>query len=222
MHRIIRMVALTSLLTAVFVPGVGATEPGLTVGESQVVATGLTPGGRVAWLGFARERAGWVTSVFHWEDLAASADATGQATLDLGRATPIKAVFVVVDVTTGAFAAASPADYPWATELPFPSSGMGLASDRNSVASLRDDHNQLEVLVVRPRQGAWRATVSHDDAPATNQAQANVPGVVVGFAELTPWGNGPAGPGSLRPGDVVVAIDPGTIEYFAGQLSGRF
>ncbi len=193
-----------------------AAQPELQIGDGQVVATGLTPGGRVAWFAFARERTDWISQVFRWENLAADVDGAGRAVLDLGRSTPVKAIFVAVDVSTGAYAASSPSDYPWATEVPFPTGGLSFASDQASVIALRAPQDELEVLVVRPGVGAWRSTVRHDDAPLDA-----TPGVDVNVSNLTPWGAAPSSPGSLRQGDVVVAIDPIHMQYFAQQLAGR-
>jgi len=192
---------------------VGAPPPAVKISDSTVIATGITPVGQVGWFAFARERTDWVTRVLHWENLSATADSTGQAVLDLGRSVPVKSIFVAVDMTTGAFAASSPPEYPWASQVDFPNAGLAFASDKASVISLRDSHDELEVLVVRPRVGAWRSTVRHDEGPETEE-----PGVVVNFASLAPWGSAPPSPGALRAGDLIVAIDPNRFEYFAQQL----
>jgi hypothetical protein len=216
-----RLASFATLLPAAAImltaPVAATTQLAIKIGDTQVVATGMTPAGRVAWFAFARERTGWVTQVLHWEDLTASADTSGQAILDLGRPVPVKAIFIAVDVSTGAYVASSPEAYPWATQVPFPTAGIELAADRASVVSLRDDHDELEVLVVRPLVGAWRATAHHNDPQATE-----APGVLVNFADLTPWGDAPPTPGPLRTGDLVVAIDPEQMQYFAQQLSGRY
>jgi hypothetical protein len=194
-----------------------AAQPVIHIAETQVVATGMTPGGRVAWFAFARERTDWTSRALHWEDASGLADGSGQTVLDLRRPVPVKSIFIAVDMSTGAFAASSPLAYPWAAQVPFPAAGLTLAADKVSVVSLRDGHQELEVLVVRPQVGAWRATVRHDDTQ-----DDPTPGVLVTFSALAPWGASPASPAPLRPGDVVVAIDPNTIEYFARQLgAGR-
>ena len=189
-------------------------QPAVEVGDTGVTATGVTPGAHLFWLAFAREREGWFSRVLHWEGADSTADAAGQTVLQLGRSVPVKAIFVAVDMATGAFGASSPAAYPWATEVPFPAAGVSLAADRTSVVSLQDQHEELEVLVVRPKAGAWRGTIRHDDSASDAE-----PGVLVTFAGLTPWGSSPPSPGALHPGDVIVAIDPNTIEYFAHQLA---
>jgi hypothetical protein len=193
-----------------------AAQPVIQIAETQVVATGMTPGGRVAWFAFARERTDWTSRVLHWEGASGLADASGQTVLNLGRPVPVKSIFVAIDMSTGAFAASSPPAYPWAAHVPFPVDGLAFGADQVSVVSLRDSHEELEVLVVRPQVGAWRATVRHDD-----EALGGTPGVLVNFSAFSPWGASPASLGPLRSGDVIVAIDPNRIEYFAQQLAGR-
>jgi len=208
-------------VAAILVLGLAAlpahAQPAVSFEENAVVARGITPGGSVVWFGVARERGDWTSRVTAWQDANALADDTGQAVLDLGRPVPVKAAFIAVEMATGAFAASSPSAYPWVSEVPFPTAGLTLAADKVSVISLRDHHAELEVLIVRPQVGAWRATVRHDDAE-----HDPTPGVLVTFAALSPWGTAPPSPGHLRPGDVIVAIDPNTIEWFARQLgAGR-
>ena len=126
---------------------------------------------------------------------------------------PVKSIWVVVDMTTGAFAASTPAAYPWAVETDFPTAGATFASDRASLVSLQDDTQQLEVLVVRPKVGAWRGTIRHDDS-----SSRDVAGVLLTASDLAPWGKAPSSPGLLVSGDVIVGIDPDGFTYFARQL----
>jgi hypothetical protein len=211
----VRTVAAILVLGLVALPA--RAQPKISFEENAIVARGLSPGGPVTWLGVARERTDWTSRVTLWQDAWSLADASGQATLDLRRPVPVKAIFIAVDMTTGAVAASSPPAYPWSSEVPFPAAGLTFAADKVSVATLRDSHPELEVLVVRPQVGAWRATVRHDDAE-----HDPTPGVLVTFSDLSPWGPAPPSPGHLRPGDVIVAINPNTIEWFARQLgAGR-
>jgi len=206
---------------AVLVLGLAAlpagAQPTISFEENAVVARGLTPGGLVAWFGVARERVNWTSRVAEWQDAEALVDKDGWAALDLGRQVPVKSVWVAVDMTTGGFAASSPPLYPWATHAAFPTEGAVFASDGVSLLSFRDDRQELEVLVIRPKVGAWRATVRHDD-PASKEGH----GVIFSYSDLIPWGKLPSSPGQLVPGDVIVAIDPNRMEYFAQQLgAGR-
>jgi hypothetical protein len=213
MRRITVMAGSFMLLASWAAVSIAATQPTISLTETQVVATGLTPGGKLAWLGVAREREGWTTRVTQWQDANAVADSAGRAVLDLGRAVPVKSIWVVVDMTTGAFAADAPPAYPWAVETDFPTAGATFASDRASIVSLQDDKQQLEVLVVRPKVGAWRATIRHDDPGSRDSA-----GVLLTPSDLAPWGKAPSSPGLLVPGDVIVGIDPDGFTYFARQL----
>ena len=213
MRRITVMAGAFILLVSSAAVSVAAPEPTVSLTETQVVATGLTPSGKLAWLGIAREREEWTTRVTQWQDADSVADGAGRAVLDLGRPVPVKSIWVVVDMTTGAFAATAPSSYPWAIETAFPAVGATFATDRTSLVSLQDDRQELEILVVRPKVGAWRATLRHDDPGSRDGA-----GVLLTAADLAPWGKVATLPGLLVPGDVVVGIDPDGFTYFAHQL----
>lgn len=216
MRRSGPIVAFLVSVGALSVVAAAHAQPAIQLEDTAVVATGITPGGKVAWLAVARERVDWTRRVMLWQDADAVADGNGKAVLDLGRDVPVKSIWIVIDMTTGAFAAFSPPAYPWATQVPFPTASATWASDGVTLLSLRDDREELEVLVVRPKVGAWRATIRHDDP-----SSRDVGGVLLTPASLVPWGSTPASPGNLGPGDVIVAIDPDRMQYFAQQLGGR-
>lgn len=195
-------------------PATDAASPvTLQIQNDKVVASGLTPRGTVIWFGVGRQREGWSTHVYHWLTTDALTDAAGEATFALKTEVPVKSIWVAVDFATGAYAASSPPAYRWEARSPFPSTGVAYAPGKAGVAAIADSHNDLEVVVVRPGVGVWSLQTSHD-APEN----ARGVGVVIDFANLLPLAASPKAPAPLLPGDLIVAIDPEQMQYFAQQL----
>jgi len=180
---------------------------------TQVVATGLTPGAGVAWLAAARERPQWITHVRQWKTANTVADGNGRAVFDLMAGIPVKSIWLAIDISTGAFAASSPPEYPWPTEVRFPVEGLISAKDGIGYDGLEDRHDSLDVLVVRPGLGAWTLTAERSGADGR--------GVLISFADLQPLGASQSSLTRVMANDVVVAIDPERMEYFAQQLGGN-
>jgi len=213
MRHMVWLAAMIVVQGAGLVAQAEAGSQSIEIGSSSVTAAGMTPGGAVAWLAVSRERPQWVTTVRQWVTADTVADASGHAILRVGSDVPVKSIWIAVDVTTGAFAASSPPAYPWRTQVPFPSAGVATAPGGTGIASIRDEHDDLEVLVVRPKAGAWALAAHHDDPESKGTA-----GTLVSVTRLTPLKGSPQAPAHLLPGDVIVAIDPERMEYFAQQL----
>ncbi len=210
----LRVLIATFVLVSAWASGQGATNKAtVEISTTSVTAVGMTPGARVAWLAASRERPQWVTTVQKWVTTDSVADASGRARVNIDLTIPVKSIWIAVDMATGAVAAASPAKYPWRTEVPFPFGGVVEAEDRSGVASIRDSHNDLDVLVVRPTVGAWSLSAHHDDAESRG-----APGTLLDFKNLAAMPGSPDRPTILVGGDVVVAIDPERMEFFAQQL----
>ncbi len=217
MKRLGLVVAVLGLVSTASFGQTAIPKATIEIGSTSVAALGVRPGATVVWIAASRERAQWITEVRCWGGASTVADASGRAVLDVGSAIPVKSIWVAVDLTTGAFVASSPPAYPWKTQVPFPSAGIAPASGGVGVAAIRDPHNDLEVLVVRPKAGAWTLTTHHDDAE-----NKGVAGAFVNFAKLTALAGSPTAPPNLGAGDVIVAIDPERMEYFAQQLGVQY
>jgi len=139
----------------------GPSGPTLVVTDQSVVASGMTPGGAVIWLGLARRVAEY-EATFVRRHGTMQADAQGQAQLPLTEAVPLQSVWAAIDLQTGAYATASPTGFaPLAIQLgpgALEVRGAGLA-DR-----LADVADYAEVLLVRPGKGAWGKAVGRSGA----------------------------------------------------------
>jgi hypothetical protein len=201
--------ALLSILLAAPI----AAQPALDFGENAVVARGLTPGGPVAWFSVATERGEWL-DVLVRRQIEAVADAKGGSSFELEKGVPALSVWAVVDLTTGAFDLAAPGS-DGLREIPFPGDALR-ATPSGDVPFLEDTRSYLEVLLARPGHGAWGLTVGDgtaDDADGMPDGRTRI-----AIDSLRPLTAGRAGARSVTAGDVIVVVDPNTMETYAATV----
>lgn len=190
----------------------------LVLEESSVGATGLTPGGEIAWLGAGRAPMGAYRRLIYERRVEVDAAGTGEARLELGVAVPSFAAFFAVDVANGEVAAASPAGSPFRL-LEVPAAAWAAALAPAGLAELPLGHRWLELLVVRPGVGAWGLTLR--DGGAADADGAADGGVTAALGALEPLGEGAAAAepfAALAPGDVLLALDPERLIGYAAEV----
>jgi hypothetical protein len=138
-----------------------AIEPAITFEARAVVASGITPGGQVVWFSVARQIAERTATLVRREQIADADDKDGSVRLELGRPVPFQSIWVAVDLTTGAAAVAVPEGYPLRrVDLP----GRNLHAGGGKPDWVEDDRGYVDLLLVRPGEGAWVATVGDGGA----------------------------------------------------------
>jgi hypothetical protein len=184
--------------------------------EASVLAAGLTPGGDAVFWSVAREPQGHVNRVVRRQGLAV-VDAQGGARFELERReeVPLKSVWAVVDGATGAFAVAAPEGFALRV-IPFPRRPFEVGAP-GVVDRFRHPFDQLHLLVVRPRVGAWELE-AWDRAPADRDGEDD-DRVTTGLEDVRALAaSGPEAPERFEEGDVVVVIHPRTLEVFAARI----
>lgn len=220
MHRLL----LFSLwiASAIAAPALHAAPVVILSGRS-LVAEGLTPEGRAVVFTIGKPP-GHLMAVTSRLDAMIEADAAGVASLELPAAIAERSVWVVVDVESGEVALASPEGFPL-RQVEFPGRGVG-----QSRRFLRDERRFLEILVVRPaaavpagkdaasESGAWGRSFGDG---GEDDGDGELDGKIEAVLErLRPIGESPALPPEiLMPGDVVVAVDPVTLEIYLKTLA---
>jgi hypothetical protein len=116
-----------------------------------------------------------------------------------------------VDVTPGAFALATPEGMP-RREVALPGDSL-VRSPRGAIEVLQDSRQFLEILVVRPGEGAWRLSVG--DGGASDADRQPNGSIQAAFASMQAIQSAKAAPGQLLPGDVIVVVDPRQMEFYA-------
>lgn len=189
-------------------------EPVIELEAEAVALRGLSPGGEAVLFALSREPQGYYTRVVERSE-ALVADALGEARFELGGAVPVRSVWVVADVASGALAAAAPEGSPLRTrELSPGDLRRGPAGRRDRLVRSLE---RLELLIVRPGVGGWR--LSLHDGGAADADGADDGALSAALAELAPVGAAPAPPEEVAAGDRFVAIDPRTLDLFMLALA---
>lgn len=194
-------------------------SPELVFSDATVEITGLTPGGRVAYLTVWREqtRIGTVGTLL--DEVLVDEDGDGAVTVELERSIPALSVWVAVDVSSGVRVVRSPEAFEPRRREVRPGEFLrpaGLA---------QVDVPRAEVLMVRPGEDAFRARLG--DGGVDDQDGETDGRVALSAAELLrpvrrpPEVVEPPLPARLQGGDVVVAVDPRTLEVVELEVPGQ-
>jgi hypothetical protein len=187
----------------------GATKPTLDFEAQRVVLGDLTPSGNVAWYSISREPQGYSTLIAQRSGFV-TADAVGEASIELERDVAPASVWVVVDLDHGGFTVASPSG----------TSFREIGADEGSVTASPDGELSLvharpylELFLARPGVGAW--VMAAGDGAAGDDDGEQDGTLLITFATMQPLEASPPPPDELRANDVLVMVDPRALEYYA-------
>ena len=188
-------------------------KPTIRVEANVVVASGVTPSAQVAWFSIAWDRYQGMNRVTRRDRIDADTG-TGQVTFTVDGGVPQNSIWVVVDLSSGEYAVATPEG----TDLRLDTVPAGwLARGAQSAAdAVQADRDFLELLVARPGVGAWAESVGRGGASDIGAGASAFTRASV--AAMRPIGSTGPAPAKVLPGDVVVVIDPNAMECFAARL----
>jgi len=183
---------------------------------STVTAKGVTPKASVLFFAVVSEATPWAEGRGKLEAVVADVDGDGIVLYNMpsGAAVPRRSIWAVCDLEDGDLIVTAPENYvPRRVELP----GNGLKRGANGqIEKLELASSQwLEIAVVRPKQGAWTATVY--DGGLGDEDRSNNGHILRGFSGFKSVA-GAESPGHLTGRDVVVVIDAGMMRYYASRI----
>lgn len=194
-----------------FAPGVAAASAlEVRVAERELLVSGARPGATVLVIGVTREPRGFHSLLRTHALPAVVSDARGDAKIAYGAEVPAKSLWIAVDVQTGLTGAGAPGDFP---VRQFEIDPGAVAPDRVVLA-----RTVLDMLVVRPGAGAWLLSAYEGGRGDGDRAVDGKLSVLA--SELAPAVGKERLSGGLRPGDVVIALDPDQMEYGIVRVSG--
>jgi hypothetical protein len=203
-------------ISLLILPSVATADPVISFGESSVKAEGITKSAKVVFFSVAREGQGYRVRSVPRQEMVEDTDGDGAVSLDLGAAVPFRSIWAAVDLASGAFAVASPDGYT-PVRLDFPLAGLrGQANGKPD--RLDDRRYSLEVLVARPGEGAWRLSLG--DGDADDEDKVSNGRIEWAVAKGRAVKGEAAAPRDFNPGDVVIAMDPNRMEFYATRLPG--
>jgi hypothetical protein len=194
-------------------PRSAAAAPALTYEEQAVVVSGVTPQGQVVWFSLAKQIEGYMAHFVTRRDLLADTDGDGVVRFELDRTVPLQSIWVAVDLASGEAVVGTPEGYPLRDASEPPGHGRGEPGRPDWVTTGRQ---MLELLVVRPGQGAWTASLldgggDDDDHGADGRLTASL-------ARLHAVGASPAPPERFQGKDLVFALDPDRMEIVSERV----
>jgi hypothetical protein len=207
-------VALTFRITAPALAQTPATGPALTFGQQSVQVQGMTPNGTVVWFGMGLDIVEYSEMRSEVQEPAV-ADAQGNSTLEFAADVPPRSVYVAVDLATGAYAVGSPTAFTPGRFAVAPSAilnGAGATPDQ-----LADSADFIHVLLVRPGQGAWAATIGRGGA--ADQSEPGDPNLRFAIESLQPvTPNAAAAPAKLTSNDILFVARPRVMEMGTARV----
>jgi len=177
-------------------------EPRIAFEETAVVASGLTPGKAVAWLGVERIVDENLAAELVQRSKTLTAGADGVSRLDLGRPAAQRSLWVAVDVDSGEFVVAAPDGYR-INRRPKPSR-LDVV-EGNGPDAILDGGSYLFGLVVRPQEGAW--TFQGGDGGPQDDDGGTDGRVRFALNQLKPLAGSPAAPDKVRGSDLWFVVD---------------
>ena len=223
------MISRTILAAALVVaPQLLATETGLATGKMSLtfevdgaVATGVTPGASVVWLGVSRSREEWSDHIYHWRRTTEDLDKDGTATYPRKEGFPRQTILVAVDLSAGTWAVG--ATYPLENDVPGPHLENPRTDSEGLLTSFTHRGPKVDILVARAGGHAWAARVL--DGGPLDQDGASDGEVTVGLAVLPSLAGKAEVLDGLRPGDVVALVDDSgpwaRVVRFSGNAAGK-
>lgn len=192
-------------------------QPVITFEGTRVVVSKVTPGGRVACYGVAHDFQAVFPELLRWARELTDADADGAVALDIGREVPHDSQWFAADLTTGLLASASPRSGP-PREVPL--EGPGITGTPGAPrAALRVGLSAVDIFVVRQNQGAW-VLLGGDGAAGDADGQSDG-SVSAELTEFQPVGKAGAAPAAFAQADLVVVVDPFSLEYSIVEGKGQ-
>jgi hypothetical protein len=182
-----------------------------------LTAEGITPGGSAVVFAASIEKLQSQPDLYgprHRAEVVADDDRDGTVRIELPAGTTM-GIWAVVDVNSGRYAVSPTPGYePQRFELP---SGEALRHDNaGQLRKLQWPVSEMDVLLVRPGDGAWQLYASKDSG---RDESRNTPGALrIDVGSMTPLGSTAAAPSRFRPGDIVVVFNSTRMQYGAFEV----
>ncbi len=178
-------------------------QPQIAFEAAAVVATGLTPGEKVVWLGVERLVDADLSAEIVRRHHVKTAGADGVSRLEVGRPVGQRSVWVAVDLKSGELAVAAPEGYEVVRRGRPARLGAGPGDQPDEI--LDDGPSYLYGLVVRPGEGAW--TFAGGDGGAQDEDGESNGRVRFALDKLDPLPGSPAPPVKTQGADLWIVVD---------------
>ncbi len=190
-------------------------EPSVTFPPTGPVSS-VTVGGQLILLGASKEYDDGVRRLVRSEAALADTDQDGSVSLELEQEASPQSAWIAVDLESGGYAVDGP-DESLLTSTPLDGSAVQPASEGSGDELVIEGRWFLHVLLVRPKVGAWVASVTDggvDDLDGIGDGIVHFP-----LERLEPLDGSPAlDSPTVATGDVLLAVVPETLETLVAPI----
>lgn len=190
-------------------------QPRLSIANSGVTVSNVPPGGEIVLLSCAKVMRDRANHLDVQPRLLTDSD--GDGTITLQTPVALRSVWIAVDVRSGGTAVASHPLFPLYVRDIAPA--LYRKSARGEIEALEKRIPRLILLLVRPDKGAWLLSAREgEEGDRDGMADGHLR---IAFADALPLPGSTSkdkAPATLKPGDVLAAIDPGQLDVFLGQV----
>lgn len=212
----LKTVACLIVLGGLFIVPPAGAELAVTFEPNEVRITGVTPGKGIAVLNVSRYPRPWSEAIVPRAAILRDEDGDGVVEVSPPDGLAWKSIWAVVDGFTGEFIVATPEDFP-ARGVVFDAAEQIRPGPGGLLTRVVANRQDLHLMLVRPRVSAWHAVVS-DGGPADDDEDFDGR-VRIDVTTARNLLGDPDRPGRIQPGDVLVAIDPRHMVFFAVGLA---
>jgi hypothetical protein len=205
--------AVVSLIASALFAAQPSAPPVVTVAEQQVTVSNATPNANVVLYSIGLEPYRRLERVTRTAKVVV-AGADGVATYASQTPISTRSVWIAVDDATGSYALASREGYE-IRRIDFPESALK-KDVAGEVEALLVDRAILHVAVIRPGVGAW-AVIGYEGGAGDTDKKSDGH-LSLDFALAHPFSDGTPELKHLKNGDVVIAVDPNTLETMVTRI----
>lgn len=191
------------------------------VSAKEIVVSNVSPGADVYLLGCLQEGRDFYTTLLAVDLTASDDDRDGVVTFAYPKGVPLRSVWIGMDERSGDIGVGVPSGYTLRmTSIP---PGAWKKRKGSAIDAIAIEHKALEYLFVHPGQGVWRWGADQGSKRDEDGVDDNI--LTVSPGSMRPAKNGksatpsPDAPQAFSAGEVVVAIDPFTLEVITSRVS---
>jgi hypothetical protein len=210
-----------SLLIGAVVPTYAAGPPtaesiALKFDGTSITATGIAPHATVFFFGITREKIRFTPIVARVEKMIVDDDGDGIVSFDYGRTVPPDSVWAVVDTTNGRRGTGTPKG----PAAPLLLEKEPVVINNGQLKQLALPAQGGHLVVVRPGQGVWGQVLVDGnkfdiDGRSDGHANADV------SHSVPAAGSKAAAPERFEKGDVIILIEPFSMQIYAAEVGAR-
>jgi len=211
--RQLKAIALSALLV-IAATTIQAAQPAMTIAFSgqTLIVSGASPGSEVLVFGAYQHMVGYFAAYDIFQEFVVDDGHDGIVKFDFRGPIPRRSVWVAIDTRNGDYAVAAPAGYPVKlSDLPT----TAIAKSKTGDDALSLSFAAAEILILRPGGSAWRGKI--DRSGTSDERDADPMKLLVSASRLMALRGREPGPRAIRPGDLIIAINPLTLEALIHQ-----